>query len=86
MPPATICFWSSRMAALLSATDRSRGAMSEPKEVRFVQRVSGEIQIKALSGTLWNLRKTGNKFSGIQDDGGTGGMPTITNIEFVCGG
>jgi hypothetical protein len=71
---------------LLSAEDRSRGSMSEPKEVRFVQRVSGEIQIKALRGTLYNLRKTGDKFTGTMDDGGTGGMPTITNIEFVCGG
>jgi hypothetical protein len=55
------------------------------REVRFVQRVSGEIQIKALSGSLYNLRKTGNIFTGIQDDGGSGGMPTITNVEFVCG-
>jgi hypothetical protein len=70
---------------LLSVTDRSRGSMSEPKGVRFVQRVSGEIQIKSLNGELWNLRKTGNKFTGIQDGGG-GGMPTITNVEFVCGG
>ncbi|MBI2736872.1 MAG: hypothetical protein HYX38_10050 [Rhodospirillales bacterium] len=60
--------------------------MNEPKEVRFVQRVSGEIQIKTLSLTSYNLRKTGNIFTGIQDDGGTGGMPTITNVEFVCGG
>jgi hypothetical protein len=69
---------------LLSAEDRSRGSMSEPKEVRFVQRVSGEIQIKALRGTLYNLRKTGDKFTGTMDDGGSGGMPTITYIEFVC--
>jgi hypothetical protein len=69
---------------LLYAADRSRGSMNELKEVRFVQRVSGEIQIKTLSLTSYNLRKTGNIFTGIQDDGGTGGMPTIT--EFVCGG
>jgi hypothetical protein len=71
---------------LLSAEDRSRGSMSEPKEVRFVQRVSGEIQIKTLNLAQYNLRKTGNKFTGTLDYGGTGGMPTITNVEFVCGG
>jgi hypothetical protein len=71
---------------LLSAEDRSRGSMSEPKEVRFVQRVSGEIQIKTLGLLQYNLRKTGNKFTGTLDYGGTGGMPTITNVEFICGG
>jgi hypothetical protein len=43
---------------LLYAADRSRGSMNELKEVRFVQRVSGEIQIKTLSLTSYNLRKT----------------------------
>ena len=69
---------------LLSADDRSRGSMSEPKEVRFVQRVSGEIQVKTLSLAQYNLRKTGDKFTGTLDYGGTGGMPTVTYVEFVC--
>ena len=71
---------------LFYANDRSRGSMNELKEVRWVQRVSGEIQIKTLSLSSFNLRKTGNIFTGYQDDGGTGGMPTIANVEFVCGG
>lgn len=71
---------------LFYANDRSRGSMNELKEVRWVQRVSGEIQVKTLSLSSFNLRKVGNIFTGYQDDGGTGGMPTITNVEFVCGG
>lgn len=71
---------------LLSAVDWSRSSMGEPKEVKFVQRLSSEIRIKALNGASYNLRKTGNKFTGTMDYGGTGGMPTISSIEFICGG
>jgi hypothetical protein len=69
------------------SADWSRGSMDQLKEVRFVQRVSGQmIQIKTLNLALYDLRKTGNKFTGTLDYGGAGGMPTITNVEFVCGG
>jgi hypothetical protein len=70
---------------LLYSADWSRGSMDQLKEVRWVQRVSGEIQIKTLSLAKYDLRKTDNKFTGTLDGGG-GGMPTITNVEFVCGG
>lgn len=67
------------------SADWSRGSMDQPKEVRFVQRVSGLIQIKTLNLAQYDLHKTGNKFTGTLDYGGSGGMPTITNVEFVCG-
>jgi hypothetical protein len=70
---------------LLYSADWSRGSMDQLKEVRFVQRVSGQIQIKTLNLAQYHLRKTGNKFTGTLDYG-SGGMPTITNVEFVCGG